>query len=225
MWTDRTRGVASPASSHLHPALFRAVAERREIGDQAGEPEDRRNCGIGRDREHVPHQRAAELRPYPHRVWVGEEPVREPGASDVDRGENSSGGHGEQRHGFGETVDRIAPLLTEQKQDGGDERPGMTDADPPDEVDNGEAPSDRDGHAPDADSFEEEVSDGEQHHHGEHEADAESDEPAVRGGAGQHDGADLFGDRAERVAWLDNRSSLEVGRRFVLLWHEAASCF
>ena len=40
-----------------------------------------------------------------------------------------------------------------------------------------------------------------------HEDDAEADEPAVRGGPGQHDRADFFRDRAEGVAGLDDRGA------------------
>src|SRR5581483_231685 len=95
----------------------------------------------------------------------------------------------------------------------------MADTDPPDEVDNGEAPSDRDGDAPDADALQEQIPDGKQHHHGRHEAETEPDEPSVRRRAGQHDGADLFRDRAESVPGLDNGCAFEFGGRFVLLWH------
>jgi hypothetical protein len=120
--------------------------------------------------------------------------------------EHSGAGHGEQRHGFGEAVDGIAPGLSQQQKDGGDKRAGVADSDPPDEVDDGEAPADGDGHAPDADALQKQIADGVQHHHGQHESEAEADEPSVGRGAGQHDGADLFRDRAEGVAGLDDRS-------------------
>jgi hypothetical protein len=48
-----------------------------------------------------------------------------------------------QRHGFGETVDRIAPRLIQQQQNRRDQRSGVADTDPPDEVDDREAPADR----------------------------------------------------------------------------------
>ena len=75
--------------------------------------------------------------------------------------------------------------LLQQQQNGGDQRAGVADTDPPDEVDDGEAPADRDVDAPDADAPEKQVADGEQHHHRQHEAEAEADEPAVgrRGGS------------------------------------------
>ena len=46
----------------------RAIAQRRQVGNQADEPEQQRNRAVGRNREHVPDQRAAELRPDPHRA-------------------------------------------------------------------------------------------------------------------------------------------------------------
>ena len=48
---------------------------------------------------------------------------------------------------------RGAPLLLEQQQDGGDQRAGVADTDPPDEVDDVEGPADRDVVAPDADAL------------------------------------------------------------------------
>jgi hypothetical protein len=92
------------------------------------------------------------------------------------------------------------------KKDGGDERAGVADSDPPHEVDDGEAPADGDGHAPDADAFQEQVADGVEHHHRHQKGDAEADEPSVRRGTGEHDRADLLRDRAEGVAGLDHRS-------------------
>ena len=128
----------------------------------------------------------------------------------MNRGKNSCAGHGKQRHGFGEPVDRIAPRLPQQQQDGGDERARVADTDPPHEVDNGEAPADRDGVSPDPDALQKQVADGVEHHHREHEGDAEAEEPAVRRGTGQHDGADFFRDRGEGVARLDDRSSFDL---------------
>ena len=76
----------------------------------------------------------------------------------MEDGKNAGAGDREERHRLGEAVDRRAPLLPEQKQDGGDERAGVADADPPDEIDDREAPADRDVDAPDADARDEELS-------------------------------------------------------------------
>jgi hypothetical protein len=68
----------------------------------------------------------------------------------VDRGKNAGAATANKRHGFGETVDGVAPRLPKQKKDGGDQCAGVADTDPPDEVDDGEAPADGDVDAPDA---------------------------------------------------------------------------
>ena len=51
---------------------------RREIGNQADVPEHQRNGAVCRDREHVPLERTARLRPKPHRIRIREQPIREP---------------------------------------------------------------------------------------------------------------------------------------------------
>ena len=68
-------------------------------------------------------------------------------------GKMPGAGDGEERHRLGEAVDRRPPRLLEQQQDRGDQRAGVADADPPDEVDDVEAPADRDVVAPDADAL------------------------------------------------------------------------
>ena len=47
---------------------LRPIAQRRQVRDQADEPEQQRHGGVRRDGEHVPDQRAPELRPDAHRV-------------------------------------------------------------------------------------------------------------------------------------------------------------
>ena len=56
-------------------ARLRSIAQRRQVGNQPDEPEQQRHRRVGRHREHVPDQRAAELRPDAHRVRVREQPV------------------------------------------------------------------------------------------------------------------------------------------------------
>ena len=58
----------------------------------------------------------------------------------------------EQRHRFGEAVERVAPVAAHQQQQRGDQRAGMADAEPPDVIVDGEGPVDRDVEAPDADA-------------------------------------------------------------------------
>ena len=124
----------------------RAIAHRRQVGNQADVPEHDRHRRVGRDREHVPDERALELRPQAHRVRIREQPVgRQPRTAGVEHREDRRAGHREDRHRFGEAADRHAPLLLEQQQDRRDQRAGVADADPPDEVDDRERPADRAG--------------------------------------------------------------------------------
>jgi hypothetical protein len=117
-------------------------------------------------------------------------------------------GHREERHGLGEAVDRLPPRLAQQQQDRRDERAGVTDADPPDEVDDVEAPADRDVDAEDADAAEHQVADGVEQHQQQQAADDEANPPGARQPRTQHDGADLVGDRAEGEARADDRRAL-----------------
>ncbi len=154
--------VAVPVSGRAAPAhgeqpvddppdaAGRAVAQGGEVGDESDEPEHQRDQQVGRYREHVPHQRAAEVRPHRHRVGVRKQPVEEPRTAHVQERVEAGTRDREQRHRLGETVDRGAPFLAQQQQDRRDQRAGVADADPPDEVDDGEGPRDRDVDSPDA---------------------------------------------------------------------------
>ncbi len=65
------------------------VAEGREIGNQAHVPEQQRHRRVGADREHVPQERAAEAGPHVEAARrQRKEPVGEPDAADVHRGED-----------------------------------------------------------------------------------------------------------------------------------------
>ena len=153
---ERQHAVDTRARTRL-----RAIAQRGHVGHETGEPEQRRHGAVGRDREHVPDQRAAELRPQAHRVRIREQPVdRQPRPAGVQQREHRRAGDGEQRHRLGEAVDRRAPLLAEQQQNRRDQRAGVADADPPDEVDDVEGPADGDVVAPDADAGHQQVADG-----------------------------------------------------------------
>ncbi len=202
----------------LRAAIGGAVAQRRQVGNQSHEPEQQRNRGIGGDREHVPHQRAAELRPHPHGVGIREQPVSQPGPAHVDQRKHAGGRHRKQRHGLGEAVDRVAPRLPQQQQDGGDQRAGVADADPPHKIDDGKSPADGNGDAPDPDAAHKQITNRVQHHHGQQESHAESDEPPARGRPREHDRADLVGDRGKGMPRLDDRSSA-AGRRFAAFVH------
>ena len=192
--------------SRAEPDVLGAVAQRRQVGDQADEPEEQRDGAVGGDREHVPDQRAAELRPDPHGVGIRQQPVGgQPRAAGVHQREQQRAGDREQRHRFREAVDRSAPVLLEQQQDRRDQRAGVADADPPDEVDDREAPADRDVDAPDPGALDQQVGQRQAEHRHPHQADEEPEEPAEGMTPRQDDRGDLLGDTGERVARCDDR--------------------
>ena len=148
-----------------------------------------------------------------HRVRIGEQPVEEPRPAQVQQREQPGAGDGEQRHRLGEAVDRRAPLLLQQQQDRRDQRAGVADADPPDEVDDREAPGDRDVDAPDADALDEQI--GDRDHAAASTSANATPKPShqpTRRLARQHDRADLVGDRAERVAGRDHWRRVAAAR-------------
>src|SRR6266851_3237158 len=79
--------------------------------------------------------------------------IGHPGTPGMDERKDAGAGHREERHGFGEAVDRGAPLLIQQEKNSGDQRAGMADTDPPDEIDDGESPADRNVDAPNSDAL------------------------------------------------------------------------
>src|SRR5262249_12524818 len=105
----------------------------------------------------------------------------------------------------------------EEQQDCRDQRAGVADADPPDEVDDRKAPADRDVDAPDPRALDEQPRDREEEHRHDAERDDETDEPAGAKPRPQHGGSDLVSDRAERLALTDDLGSppCDAGRRCV----------
>src|SRR5260370_35898550 len=126
------------------------------------------------------------------RVGGGEERVEgPPGRAGVNHGVESRAGSGEQGYGLRETVDGGPPLLTQQEEDGGDQGPRVADADPPDEVDDVEAPAHRHVGAPDADPLEEQEPDRDEQELQEGESGREAQPPPQGRPALKNDGADL----------------------------------
>ena len=141
------------------PARAKRSRRSGQVGDHADVPEEHRDRPVGRDREDVPFQGRAELRPD---VIVVRQREKEPGvphAADVEDGEDAGADHGEDRHRLGRAVDRGPPLLAQEAEDGRDQGAGMADADPEDEVDDRPAPVDRGAVAPDADAGGDDVGD------------------------------------------------------------------
>jgi hypothetical protein len=71
----------------------------------------------------------------------------------MDQRKKARAGDGEKSHGFGEPVDGSAPFLMQQEENRGNQRASVANADPPHEIDNGEAPADRDVDAPNPHAF------------------------------------------------------------------------
>src|SRR5258708_8268755 len=71
----------------------------------------------------------------------------------------------------------------------------MTNADPPQEIDDGKSPTDRDVDAPDAHALDDEPADGDGQHAHEAEGNQKSNIPSERSRARENDRADLVRDR------------------------------
>src|ERR1035438_6080832 len=100
-----TSAFGSPrqeAVGNFQRAMLASVAQGGQIGHQAHVPEEHRYRGVRGYREHVPHQRAAEVGLDAHGVRVWEEPVHQPGAAQVENREHARAGYREDGHGFGE---------------------------------------------------------------------------------------------------------------------------
>ena len=109
------------------------------------------------------------------------------------------------------------PLLVQQQEDRRDQRAGVADADPPDEVDDREAPGHRDVDAPDADADVKEPGDGDGQDLEHGEAGQEADPPPSGVRLGQHHLAERIADGFERVLVLHQgvhfRFERQPGRR------------
>ena len=83
--------------------------------------------------------------------------------------------------------------------------PGVADADPPNEIDDGEAPANGYIDAPNTRALHDQVADRKQHHHRERETNGEAHDPTHGRGTRQHNGADLVGYCGKSVSRLDDR--------------------
>ena len=206
---DPVAGGAAPSHRQHSVHIFckghdRAVAQRAEVGDHSDVPEDHRDGGVGGDREDVPCQRRAELRPHIHGAGIRKEPVSQPGTANMDQREGARADHGEDGHGLGEAVDGVAPCLLEEKQDGGDQRASVADTDPPDEVDDGESPRAGDGDAPDAHALQKEPCESDDQQRGDAAGNREPAKPAERRIAGEHQAGDLLRHGLKGVSGRDH---------------------
>ena len=162
-------------------ARLRPVAQQGQVGNQSHVPEQGGDDQVGVDGEHVPHQRRTELRPHAVREWNREQQPGKPDAPDVDGRIKSRHHDRENRHRLRRAPDGRAPMLPRQKQHRRNQRAGVRDADPPDEIDDVPAPRHRQVVAPDADAGGNLVSQhGRQHHRRAERRRQEQDPPPQR---------------------------------------------
>src|SRR6185312_16161805 len=107
----------------------------------------------------VPRERAPELRPNPHRARIWNQPIREPGAAKMQYRKQAGLEEREEGHRLGESIDARTPLLLEEQQERRDERPGVADSDPPNEIRDGEGPRHRNVVSEGADAREKDIKD------------------------------------------------------------------
>ena len=189
---------------------LRAVALGGEIGDEPHVPEEKRHRPVDAHREHVPQEGAAEVGPGAHLVGERGHPVGDPHPPDVDARVGEGAEHGEEGHRLRRPVDRGAPPLAEEEEDGGDEGPGVADPHPEHEVRDVPRPADGDVEAPDPDPLPEEPghADGET---GEREERHAEDRPPAEGRRSLDDARHDLGDRVEVVPAEDQRGAARYG--------------
>ena len=200
------------------------VAHHREVRNQTHIPEEHGHREIGRDGEHVPHQRRAELRPDAVRVGQRQQPPTKPDAPDVNERENAGAHDGKNRHRFGRAVDGGAPALAQQKENRGNERSGVANADPPDEVDDGPAPHDRLAQAPDAHALGHEVKDHDAQH-GQHQNAGNERVPPPFGSLAFGDARDGVRNPPDRAPVRHQRLTRQFRRRWLELQRRRNDCF
>src|SRR5438309_4790493 len=156
------------------------IAQRRQIGNQTRVPKQNRNGEVGRNRKHIPDEWAAEI--WPDAVIVrqrGKIP-RHPDTTHVHSRKDRGADNGEKRHRFRGAIDRGAPSLSQQVQDGGDEGAGVPDTDPENEVGDVPGPANRMIQSPGTHAGGNLVTEAEKTESGDRRGDRESDPPPAR---------------------------------------------
>src|SRR6185295_16441835 len=124
--------------------------------------------------------------------------------------------HREKRHGFSKTVYGRAPLLAQHQQDRGYQRAGVTDADPPNEVEDVHAPGYRLIHSPKTDAHKKQLRDRQQQQLEKDERDRKTDKPPDRRASLQHDRTNLVRYGCKRQPRSDYRRRRVVYRTLVV---------
>ena len=131
----------------------------------------------------------------------------------MNQGKEASLHDGKNRHGLGKTVDRCTPRLLKQQQNGGNQRAGVADTDPPNKINDGEAPSDRDGHAPNTHAFDKQIADRSLQHTKKSHGNGNDQYPEDRGVLSEHYPGKAVRNGAEGLARADDRRPYTLGGR------------
>ena len=178
--------VAATPAERKHPVhgfappSLRPIPHRRQIRHQPQIPKQNRHSEIGGNREDIPHQRTAKIRPDPVRIWNRRHKPSHPDSADVNSRKNSRTNHGKERHGLGRTINRRTPFLTTKMQNRRDQSSGVTDPDPEDEIGNTPCPANRNIVSPNTDAGEQEIENAKDPEGGERACDRYRDPPPER---------------------------------------------
>ena len=122
----------------------------------------------------------------------------------MNKREHAGAHHGEERHRFSRAVDRGTPALLQEQENGRDQRAGVTDTDPPNEINDRKSPAHRLRHAP------EQVAEGEHQDVDDAEGEQHSTDPAQGRASGKDGPHDLFRHGSKRVPRRDHRRIGEI---------------
>ena len=142
--TDREETV-----EELAQFAFCPIPHDGQVRNQPHIPKEDRDREVGRNGEHIPHQRRTELRPNRVRIRDREQPPIIPDTTDVHGRKNSGAHNGKNRHRFGGAIHTGPPALAKQEKNRRDQRSRMANADPPYKVDDVPCPHYRMAVAPD----------------------------------------------------------------------------
>ncbi len=126
------------------------IASRGCIGNDRQKKKHHAAGQIGEDGKKIPQQRRAKIGPDLALARVRNQPEEKPRPSQVADRDDRADGQRENRDGFGASRDWSAPSRIRQAQNRGDQRAGMADADPKNEIGDVESPEHRPVQAPHA---------------------------------------------------------------------------
>src|SRR6266536_442765 len=129
-----------------------SIAQRSQIRNQTRVPKQNRNRKISRNRKDIPYQRAPEVWPDCPVVRHRREVPRHPDTTHMNAWENRGANDRKKCHRFRGAVNRSAPFLVEQKQDGRDQCASVSDTNPKNEVRDVPGPANRMIQSPGADA-------------------------------------------------------------------------